>query len=93
MIQLLTSLIEWLALAALSSVGIESVPTDCGAGIGQAEYRTISAVYTAGPTEAVITARFDDTALSGGCAEAATGLFRVDNTPVLITELPRSYDS
>ena len=52
-----------------------------------------SAVYTAGPTEAVITARFDDTALSGGCAEAATGLFRVDNTPVLITELPRSYDS
>lgn len=93
MIQFLSAIIEWLALAALSSVGIEFEPSDCAAA-GPAEYRTLSASYVAGPTEAVLTTRFDEARFSGSdCAEAATGLFRIDDTPQLITEMPRSYDS
>jgi|GEM_PF-3070588 len=93
MIQLLSAIIEWLALAALSSVGIEFEPSECVTA-GPAEYRTLSASYVAGPTEAVLTMHLDDASLSaGGCAEAATGLFRIDDTPHLVTEMPRSYDS
>lgn len=92
MIQLISTLIEWLALAALSSVGIEFAPSDC-ATAGPAEYRTIAAGYVAGASDAVLVTRFDGAALNGGCAEAAHGLFRIDDAPHLITELPKSYDS
>jgi len=93
MIQFLSAIIEWLALAALSSVGIEFEPSDCAAA-GPAEYRTLSASYIAGPADAVLTTHLGEASLSGtGCAEAATGLFRIGDTPQLITEMPRSYDS
>lgn len=93
MIQFLSTIIEWLALAALSSVGIEFEPSDCAAA-GPAEYRTLSASYVAGPTQAVLTARLGEASLSGsGCAEAANGLFSIGDTPQLVTDMPRSYDS
>lgn len=92
MIQFLSTIIEWLALAALSFVGIEFEPSEC-ATAGPAEYRTLSASYVAGPTEAVLTVHPDNASLYGGCAEAATGLFRIDDTPHLVPQMPRSYDS
>lgn len=91
MIQFLSAIIEWLALAALSSAGIEFEPAECAA--GPAEYRTLSAAYAAAPSNAVLTASLGEASLAGDCAEAAKGLFRIEETPYSVTRMPRSYDS
>jgi len=89
MVQFLTSLIEWLALVALSSVGIEASEPACAAA-SPAEYRTITATYytEGGQTHIAIDARE-----LPGCAGALARVIPVDDTPRLITELPYSYDS
>ncbi len=91
MIQFLSSLIEWLALAALSSVGIEVEAVDCAA-VGPAEYRTISAVYVTGQDYAFQGVGYNAASLSD-CADAAGSLFRIEQTPRLVSEPPQSYRS
>ena len=92
MIQFLSSLIEWLALAALSSVGIEVEAVDCAAAAGPAEYRTISAVYVTGPDALLVNTGLSNASLAD-CASAAGGLLRIDESPRLVVEPAQSYRS
>jgi len=92
MIQFLSSLIEWLALAALSSVGIEVEAVDCAAAAGPAEYRTISAIYVTGPDAVFVNTSLNSASLSD-CAGAAGSLLRIDDTPLLVAEPRQSYRS
>jgi hypothetical protein len=87
MIQLLETVIEWLAMLALTSVGIDVEPVSC-ATAAPAEYRTVTAVYLERGHDAYRLSGSDD-----GCAEAAVRALRIDDTPRLITKLPQSYDS
>ncbi len=87
MIQLLSSLIEWLAMLTLSSIGFEMEPVSCGTA-SPTEYRTIAAVYTPGSDTLTWTM---DTA--GDCAEAAVRALPVSETPYYITPIPSGYDS
>lgn len=88
MVQLLASLIEWLAMVALASVGIEFEPVGC-ASAEPAEYRTVAAVYVGTGSESVAWSLES----ASDCAEAAARAMQIDDTPRLITDLPRSYDS
>ncbi|WP_203294076.1 hypothetical protein [Maricaulis parjimensis] len=87
MIQLLSSLIEWLAIITLSSVGIGMEPVSCAA-VTPTEYRTVHAVYT--PVDYTMSWSSETAA---DCGEAMARTIQTDDTPRLITETRRSYSS
>ena len=89
MVQFLSSLIEWLALMALSSAGIEASVPACQAA-SPAEYRTVTAAYHTEGGQAYIVL---DARELPGCTGSLARTIPVDDTPRLITELPYSYDS
>lgn len=87
MIQLLSSLIEWLALLTLSSIGFDMEPVSCGAA-SPTEYRTVATVYTPGSD----TLGWSPEAATD-CAEAAVRALPVNDTPRYIEPVAHSYDS
>ena len=87
MIQLLSSLIEWLAMLTLSSIGFDMEPVSC-ASASPTEYRTVSAVYMPGADTLVWT-----TDAATDCAEAAVRALPVNDTPYFINQVPAGYDS
>lgn len=85
MIQLLSSLIEWLAVATLSSIGIDVEPVACAA-FNPAEYRTLD-----WSSEGATLGWASETA--SGCPDLLSGFVPIDDTPRLLVKLPASYDS
>lgn len=87
MIQLLSSLIEWLAILTLSSIGIDMEPVGC-ASLTPTEYRTVTAVYTPGDD-----AFAWSTDAASDCVDAAVRILPINDTPYLVTQTPAGYDS
>ena len=86
MIQFLNTLIEWLAVLALSSIGIEYRPGDCPAA-EPTEYRTVSIRYVDPAASA-----FPVGSAADGCASTSHSLQRIQ-VDIFMPPAPVSYDS